>query len=681
MGAPIEEYSRAIEELGLVPHLRLKAEDEREGLAAITDAVLRSVFYSRPDSHRHTARSMLTNGHIDDKDSMFQDYIQMLNIGNLAGFMDGFYNGEVGAQSLMEIRRRELDGAVGMYSWMDLRAWRVKVGREGIFMSPPETEVMNNLERVAGMLNRKVKNEAEAVANIASFFLEFIKLHPFDEGNGRSGRIITNTYLLKHGLKQSLVTKEPLDNDTNLKATDLFSFSGYKGAYIAWMLTSMIGGEKMGKVVEELKNVKTDNPFTISLRDSILVNLGVADKDELAKNVEMLYNKGKKSNVNLVHAALWIAWRAGIDSPIIEDAARSGNQKVRATAMHVMESVNFERYKEMVRNLAHNGAVADRIAAIGILGRQGVVDEGLMQKVFDRNPDFGVNCAIGVYLRRIDSSDSIGILRSLMGHHNKNLRVRGYHAAVAYGSEEDLRDILESRIHGESPEIVKAIVEETSRTDRINSSPAAVESLSRYMLDDAYIRGIVLGELSGKQSINSRYVEPLDTIIRAEGFSDTDRAFAMYLVGRETGFEKLVRDYGKGFSGANSTLENMALAMVYIKDLKAGRIGTLDGLKPMDDEMFNFAIALMVSRSGFDEKKVVEKLLEIEERQVHTKHSASFYDVIPLLIEGVQRNGHAAEIRGSLRDSARQALAGLTRDSANGSAQEKQQLRPRRVTG
>lgn len=635
-----EEYARAIEELGLMQHLRLKGDDTRGNVAQITDAILKSVFYSKPYSHRHTASSMLTNGHIDDKDGTLQDYVQMLNMGELAVHMDGFFDRRIDAEAILGVRKLELKSAMGVYSWNSFRAWRVKVGREGTFMSAPETEVKNDLERIAEILNQKMGSEAEVVVNAANFFLSFIRLHPFDEGNGRTGRIMMNTYLLKHGLKQSLVTKEPEDNYTNLKSTDLFSFSGYSGAFVSWVLTSMIGKEKMERISDGLGRIRTENPYALFLRDSMLLSVGKITREELSRDIDFLYEHGKKENINFIHAALWLAWRGNVDSQMLAEAVGHPNQKVRAVAVHAMEGIDFEKYRYAILDVAYSGSVLDRIAAIGILGRHQFADDRLMHMVFDRNSDFGVNCAIGVYLRNINSSNAVDILWQLADHPNKNLRVRGYHAIVAYGSEEDAIEILENRLKNEPREIIKATIEEVSRTGRINSSEKIAEKLSGLMMEDRYICYIVLGELSNKDTINPLYAKTIDSIIRSGRFSDADRAFALYLVGREKGLEHLRSEYGIDFGNGNSTLTNTALALVHANDIATGRSRSLDALNPTDDERFNFVIALIVARSGLDKDEILKKLEQIDDRQVQTRHSKGFYDIIPSLIDSVRNNGN-----------------------------------------
>ena len=67
----------------------------------------------------------------------------------------------------------------------------------------------------------------------ARFHIEFIRIHPFEDGNGRTGRIILNAHLIKNGLTPVLITgeiakdyKKYINNyDVDGFANDLYNWS------------------------------------------------------------------------------------------------------------------------------------------------------------------------------------------------------------------------------------------------------------------------------------------------------------------------------------------------------------------------------------------------------------------------------------------------------------------------
>lgn len=82
----------------------------------------------------------------------------------------------------------------------------VQVFIQGSEYIPPEPEKIPNL------MNYYVYNynhdEQDIFNKIAKYHIEFERIHPFEDGNGRTGRLLINYELLKHNLQPVVIAKE-----------------------------------------------------------------------------------------------------------------------------------------------------------------------------------------------------------------------------------------------------------------------------------------------------------------------------------------------------------------------------------------------------------------------------------------------------------------------------------------
>lgn len=83
---------------------------------------------------------------------------------------------------------------------------RVQVFIQGSEHIPPEPEKIPNL--MMYYIYNYNNDKQEVFTKIAKYHIEFEQIHPFEDGNGRTGRLIINYELIKNNLPPVVINKE-----------------------------------------------------------------------------------------------------------------------------------------------------------------------------------------------------------------------------------------------------------------------------------------------------------------------------------------------------------------------------------------------------------------------------------------------------------------------------------------
>lgn len=92
----------------------------------------------------------------------------------------------------------------------DTQGYRsIQVFIQGSEYIPPEPEKVPNLMNYfIYNYTHDTHDEQDIFSKIAKYHIEFEKIHPFEDGNGRTGRLILNYELLKNNLSPVVIAKD-----------------------------------------------------------------------------------------------------------------------------------------------------------------------------------------------------------------------------------------------------------------------------------------------------------------------------------------------------------------------------------------------------------------------------------------------------------------------------------------
>lgn len=177
--------------------------------------------------------------------------------------------------------------AVGSYKTTPNHV-KTKTGEIFYFATPEETPA--KMTDLLAWYNQKIEDEdVNPILLAAEFHYEFIRIHPFEDGNGRTARILMNFILMKLGYPPVIVKTEDKENYfAALRLADtgnLNAFITYIAKNAIHSLQIMIAGAK-GESIEEPDDIDKE----ITLLEKRLAEYGNRiDKEKSEETVNDIY--------------------------------------------------------------------------------------------------------------------------------------------------------------------------------------------------------------------------------------------------------------------------------------------------------------------------------------------------------------------------------------------------------
>jgi Fic family protein len=130
----------------------------------------------------------------------------------------------------------------------------ITVTGETFFFATPEETPIKMQELIEWFRKERETNEVNPIILSALFHYKFIRIHPFDDGNGRTARILMNFILMQFGFPPVIIRTEDKENYYRVlrlaDADELEPFIEYIAENLVRSLEIMLKGAK-GESIEE----------------------------------------------------------------------------------------------------------------------------------------------------------------------------------------------------------------------------------------------------------------------------------------------------------------------------------------------------------------------------------------------------------------------------------------------
>ena len=135
---------------------------------------------------------------------------------------------------------------------------------ETYYFTPPD-QVKSAMGDLIDWYRTKEREGEHPIIIAATFHYRFVRIHPFDDGNGRMARLLMNMILIKHGYTVSLIRQEDRDNylgrlEQADKSEDLTEFIDYIANSCEYSLKLHLKAAR-GESIESMDDIDKEIAF------------------------------------------------------------------------------------------------------------------------------------------------------------------------------------------------------------------------------------------------------------------------------------------------------------------------------------------------------------------------------------------------------------------------------------
>ncbi len=544
------KYASALNELGLDRFVSLAPGTNREEL--LLDYIIKGIFYSKDeDAHNKSSAQLLAESGFVIREDLFTDLTQLSRVYKINKMLNGLMDRHVTSQDIIDIRLALEDGLFSNgKTYHGFRRYRIS---NSLIISIPQEQVREEMEKVTGLLNKRFESTAAAFVNAVEFYAASIKLHPFEDANGRPTRVLYNFYAIENGIRPIHIS------DSTLSARDYkfpFIISGYLGSTVA--STLILSLDKKSR--EELRQLiegagMPESPYALDIKCNLALLL---DKEhdsyasgekrmEMWNNIKALFGDGERTgDHDLMYSAMGLLSAAKIDDGLlIGKAMFSGDAKLRSMAVFAMCRIDIQKYQRELEAviLDKNENEGVRMIAIILLCEKGMLTLKKINEAAMGETNETVLITLGKYhYRGISDNASLEELMmlpdKLINSGSTEQRLRGYQALISHPDVNAMMERMMPAFKSADPDadlIKKELIVRLNNFGKLNDAAVATE-LSALAASDIQIRRPLLGELiKPSTDVNPVYFDLLENIIKSSDASESEKAHAIYALSKAKG--------------------------------------------------------------------------------------------------------------------------------------------------
>ena len=540
-------------------HLTLSKADLE---STLEKTALAMIYYSSAIEGNKTPQNtaeLLFNADLFDGKATLPDYLELLNHMRVYERSIAASKTKITKQNILDIHSQLMDGIIGIHP--NIKRFRVNFGP---YVTPPPNMADSALENAAATINMQEPNKIAAFLKAIGMHLDLFYAHPFEDGNKRTCRLLTNLYLLKNFMKPLMVTLA--DKETYFEALMVYDFTKYNLPFIAEIAKIYLRDEA-SDIVRKIKNTPINRPEELEFRQLLL---SAFSENGEGKRVDVC-NK-LASDPKTVRGGLWLLARYGIDDEhLLIEEAKSHIAEVRAMALWGMWKINTPKYYDILKEHAlADTEPSNRILAFTALSsdeKRFQTDIDLIRKIVQKETDEAVLarvCQAMAYHK--DRHAASEIIREIIEKQKSpTIAVRGYSAIANFEDENTLLDLLKGLERGPAFDFVISRLFQNSSMNK----PKVAKELTDLAADEPSVRKIILYNLAQKpQALSPEYMKLLDRIIKEESTTAIEKAYAIYTLGVAQGYAYILSNYGLSIEKPKHNIEDAAVFMTYKSSFK-----------------------------------------------------------------------------------------------------------------